>query len=494
MRGDVDSGFAIVRPPGHHAEPGACHGFCFYNNAAVAASAARARMGVERVLIVDWDIHHGNGTQHIYAEDPSVMFVSLHMWQHGEYYPCMPNAGPNAVGRGAGAGSTVNVAWTTTGMGDAEYTDAFRRLIMPKARAFDPELVIISCGFDAAEGDPLGGQHVTPPCYAHLTRELMTLAGGRVVVALEGGYNLRAISVSARAVLAALLHDPIVEDPPPPKRGGRPPTPAPRKRIKRSGRKDIEAAVRAHRRFGDVWASDDDGDGGDDDWTAADYAGIDIDPADYSDPPTLVAAHIAGFPEVRKLLDASPDFSGEAIDDEAFEALVYATSGPLHRAATSRVAATVVKAERGAAAPAAPVANWLSELSAGLSRVTLGGAPAPPSPPVAAPSTSSNLFSPGLLREARSALTPGVVAHVDDVDDSEGADSAAHDDPSLVGRTAGFATPEVTSPVRAQLAAFSSPLPTTARGPVVLERTISTTVRLLFGAALPADGERGRPI
>lgn len=123
---------------------------------------------------------------------------------------------------------------------------------MPKARAFDPELVIISCGFDAAEGDPLGEQHVTPPCYAHLTRELMTLAGGKVVVALEGGYNLQAISVSARAVLAALLHEAVVEDPPPPRRGGRPPTPRAPKRIGRFGRMDIEAAVRAHLSFGDL--------------------------------------------------------------------------------------------------------------------------------------------------------------------------------------------------------------------------------------------------
>ncbi len=199
--GRLSNGFALVRPPGHHAEADRAMGFCLFNNVAVAARAVQAGGSARRILIVDWDLHHGNGTQHAFREDPSVLYFSTHQ------YPFYPGTGSIAeTGGGEGRGFTVNVPWPG-GMGDAEYVAAFDRILLPIADAFEPELVLVSAGFDAADGDPLGAMRVSPEGYAALTRRLLDLAGGRVVLALEGGYNLDAIARSAAACVRVLLGD-----------------------------------------------------------------------------------------------------------------------------------------------------------------------------------------------------------------------------------------------------------------------------------------------
>lgn len=203
--GSLDNGLALVRPPGHHAEAGRAMGFCLFNNVAVAARAALERGAARRVLVVDWDLHHGNGTQHTFWEDPAVLYFSTHQ---APFYPGTGMVGD--TGGGAGRGFTVNVPWPG-GMGDAEYLAAFDRVLLPIARRFEPDLVLVSAGFDAAEGDPLGAMRVSPAGYARMTARLCGLASGRVVLALEGGYDLDAIARSAAACLRVLLG----EAPPP---------------------------------------------------------------------------------------------------------------------------------------------------------------------------------------------------------------------------------------------------------------------------------------
>ncbi|KIJ18774.1 hypothetical protein PAXINDRAFT_71358 [Paxillus involutus ATCC 200175] len=213
-QGDFKKTFAIVRPPGHHAEPDEHMGFCFFNNVAVAAKVVQLWTPVKRVLILDWDVHHGNGTQRAFNDDPTVLYISLHRYERGQFYPCGPFGGLESCGEGPGVGYSVNIPWPTKGMTDADYIHAFQQIVMPIALEFAPELVIISAGFDAADGDDLGECHVTPTGYAHMTHMLASLAGGKLVVALEGGYNLDSISNSALAVARVLLGDAPPELPP----------------------------------------------------------------------------------------------------------------------------------------------------------------------------------------------------------------------------------------------------------------------------------------
>ncbi len=201
VEGRAPAGLALVRPPGHHARPGAAMGFCLLGNLAIAAREAQA-MGIGRVMIVDFDVHHGNGTQEIFYEDPSVLFVSLH--QAGIY----PGTGfEDERGRGAGKGTTINIP-LPLGAGDRAMLRAFERVIEPAAERFEPELVLVSAGFDAHFRDPLAGLQVTGAGYHAMSRRLMTMAErhaeGRLAFALEGGYDLDALGNGVVNVLRAL--------------------------------------------------------------------------------------------------------------------------------------------------------------------------------------------------------------------------------------------------------------------------------------------------
>ncbi|XP_028850691.1 histone deacetylase 6 isoform X2 [Denticeps clupeoides] len=209
LSGEVRNAVAIVRPPGHHAEKDIACGFCLFNTVALTARyAQKLSHGPLRVLILDWDVHHGNGTQHIFEEDDSVLYISLHRHENGTFFPFSEDGNFDKVGEGKGRGFNVNIAWNGEKMGDSEYLAAFHHVVMPIAREFAPQLVLVSAGFDAARGDPLGGYQVTPEGYAHLTHHLMTLAGGRMLIILEGGYNLTSISESMSMCTSMLLGDP----------------------------------------------------------------------------------------------------------------------------------------------------------------------------------------------------------------------------------------------------------------------------------------------
>uniref|UniRef100_A0A1B0FCJ5 Histone deacetylase n=1 Tax=Glossina morsitans morsitans TaxID=37546 RepID=A0A1B0FCJ5_GLOMM len=209
LEGGARSGVCIIRPPGHHAESNEPHGFCIFNNVAIAALYAIRDHGLKRVLIVDWDVHHGNGTQHIFESNPNVLFISVHRYDNGAFFPKSKDGDFDAVGKGAGIGFNVNIPWNKKGMGDVEYVLAFQHIILPIAYEFDPQLILISAGFDAAIGDPLGGCKVTPEAYGLLTHWLSALANGRLVICLEGGYNVNSISYAMTMCTKSLLGDPL---------------------------------------------------------------------------------------------------------------------------------------------------------------------------------------------------------------------------------------------------------------------------------------------
>jgi acetoin utilization deacetylase AcuC-like enzyme len=196
LAGQARNGFALIRPPGHHATPDRAMGFCLYSNVALAARAAQAEHGLARVLIVDFDVHHGNGTQDAFYDDGSVLFFSTHQ------YPFYPGTGHwRETGRGPGAGATLNVPFPA-GVGDAGYERAFDELLWPAARRFAPQLMLVSAGYDAHWNDPLASMQLSLHGYAALVQRLLAMAGelcaGRIVFALEGGYHLE---VLAHAVL-----------------------------------------------------------------------------------------------------------------------------------------------------------------------------------------------------------------------------------------------------------------------------------------------------
>ncbi|XP_037617845.1 histone deacetylase 4-like isoform X10 [Sebastes umbrosus] len=206
--GELKNGFAVVRPPGHHAEESTPMGFCYFNSVAIAVKLLQQRLNVNKILIVDWDVHHGNGTQQAFYDDPNVLYLSIHRYDDGNFFP--GSGAPDEVGSGPGVGFNVNVAFTgglDPPMGDVEYLAAFRSVVMPIANEFAPDIVLVSSGFDAVEGHPppLGGYTLTSKCFGYLTKQLMTLAGGRVVLALEGGHDLTAICDASEACVAALL-------------------------------------------------------------------------------------------------------------------------------------------------------------------------------------------------------------------------------------------------------------------------------------------------
>ncbi len=203
MAGRVDNAFCALRPPGHHAERDRAMGFCLFNNVAVAARHLQRRHGIGRVLIVDWDVHHGNGTQQTFYSDPSVLFFSTHQYPH---YPGTGRA--TEQGEGKGEGLTVNVPMSS-GEGDEEYREVFETILVPAADSFKPEFVMISAGFDAHRDDPLAGMALTEEGYGVLSRIVLDIAHrhcrGRVLSCLEGGYNLNALSASVERHVLALV-------------------------------------------------------------------------------------------------------------------------------------------------------------------------------------------------------------------------------------------------------------------------------------------------
>jgi acetoin utilization deacetylase AcuC-like enzyme len=201
-RGEADAALAAVRPPGHHAEADRAMGFCLFNNVAIAARALRAE-GLERILILDWDVHHGNGTQHLFEDDRDVLYFSTHQ------FPFYPGTGDfGEAGHGAGLGATVNVP-LPGGCGDAEYAGALQRVLVPVARSFRPQLILVSAGFDAHRDDPLASMEVTQSGFCEMARTVRALAedlcGGRVAFVLEGGYAPSGLREGTGAVLDALL-------------------------------------------------------------------------------------------------------------------------------------------------------------------------------------------------------------------------------------------------------------------------------------------------
>ena len=203
MSRQVDHIFCAVRPPGHHAEAGRAMGFCLFNNVAIAARYVQRKYGLTRVLIVDWDVHHGNGTQHSFEDDPSVLFFSTHQFPH------YPGTGRESErGRGAGKGFTINVPMDA-GEGDEEYRAVFQKSLVPAADDFKPEFVIISAGFDAHKDDPLASMGLTEGGYADLTGIVAGIAkrhaDRRILSSLEGGYNLTALAASVDRHIQTLL-------------------------------------------------------------------------------------------------------------------------------------------------------------------------------------------------------------------------------------------------------------------------------------------------
>jgi len=210
MTRDIDNGFALVRPPGHHAERNRAMGFCLFNSVAVGAQYLRKQFGLKRILIMDWDVHHGNGTQHSFYDDPEVLYVSTHQ------YPYYPGTGAvEEVGRGQGEGYTVNLP-LPAGCGNPDYQEMFEQIIDPICRQFAPEFVLISAGFDAHIRDSLGGMQVTEEGFGTMARVLLriahNLARGRCAAILEGGYDLEGLQKSVLTVLDEMSGNALIAD------------------------------------------------------------------------------------------------------------------------------------------------------------------------------------------------------------------------------------------------------------------------------------------
>lgn len=205
LDGSLDNAFAFIRPPGHHAERHSSGGFCIFNNIALGAAHALSARGLKRILIVDWDLHHGNGTQDLFYGDRRVIYFSTHQ------YPAYPGSGSlDEIGRGEAKGYTINIP-LAAGSGNPHFVKVYRQILQPVVHVFRPELILVSAGFDTCDGDPLGDLRVTPDGFACLTRLLMNMAdelcGGRVVMVLEGGYDLRNLARSVRSVLRELTDE-----------------------------------------------------------------------------------------------------------------------------------------------------------------------------------------------------------------------------------------------------------------------------------------------
>lgn len=202
---ELKNGFALIRTPGHHAQKTEANGYCIYNNAAIVAKHCIKERGLKRILIIDWDVHHGQGTQSFFYDDPQVLYVSIHRYEKGKFWPELIESNFNFIGANKGKGYNLNLPLNETGCNDADFLLMWFNAIMPIAYEFNPELVIVSAGFDAAIGCPEGQMRVKPITYHVLCHSLMSLANGKVVALLEGGYNLLSLAEGAAMTLRALL-------------------------------------------------------------------------------------------------------------------------------------------------------------------------------------------------------------------------------------------------------------------------------------------------
>ncbi|CAH8512718.1 unnamed protein product [Heterobilharzia americana] len=227
--GKLTNGLALVRPPGHHAMQSEACGYCIFNNIAVAAASflqprklnssstiSKPKdsldgevVSAQRILIVDWDVHHGQGTQYTFYDDNRVLFISIHRYENGGFWPNLREANYDFIGKGSGKGYNINIPLEEIGMTDSDYLAIFHQIIMPIATEFNPQLVLISCGFDAAIGCPEGRMWLSPMVFGHFVHELKSLAGGKVVVVLEGGYFVDSLAEGIVHVLKGLLGDPL---------------------------------------------------------------------------------------------------------------------------------------------------------------------------------------------------------------------------------------------------------------------------------------------
>ena len=202
IQGKANNGFALVRPPGHHAERDVALGFCLFNNIAIAARYLQQEYGLEKIVILDWDVHHGNGTQHSFESDPSIFYISLHQ------YPHYPGTGAySETGIGDGSGTTLNCPMPA-GSDDSHYEQAFREKILPAVNSYSPDVILISAGFDAHQADPLGSINLSTAFYAWMTERMLETAdqhaNGRLISVLEGGYALDALAASVSGHLQSL--------------------------------------------------------------------------------------------------------------------------------------------------------------------------------------------------------------------------------------------------------------------------------------------------
>ena len=199
----IKSAFCIIRPPGHHAHSFTASGFWFFNNIGLAARYAQKKYGVKKIWIFDWDVHFGDGTSQIFIEDPSVLYISPHRYQEGSFYPNKKEGGEDNIGKGEGRGYNINIPFNKEGMGNDEYIYIWENLVFPKIKEFKPDLILISAGFDSADGDPLGGFKLNPAGYAYMTQRMHELSP-RIIAVLEGGYNVDVISNCSEAVVRIL--------------------------------------------------------------------------------------------------------------------------------------------------------------------------------------------------------------------------------------------------------------------------------------------------